>query len=68
MTFRVITFSLKYRGLERGSVEGLDTLCSFWLCIQWTQLGLLLDEVYERPLCLQQWLVIGGGGGGGWVL
>jgi len=57
MTFRVITFSLKHRGLERGSVGGLDTLCSFWLCIQWTQLGLLLDEVYERPLCLQQWLV-----------
>lgn len=41
MTFRVITFSLKHR-LERGSV--------FWLCIQWTQLGLVLAEVYERAL------------------
>lgn len=59
MTFRVITFSLKHR-LERGSVGRLDTLRSFWLCIQWTQLGLVLAEVYERPLCLQQWLVIWG--------
>lgn len=60
MTFRIITFSLKHRGLERGSVGGLDTLCSYWLCIQWTQLGLVLAEVYERPLCVQQWLMIGG--------
>ncbi len=49
MTFSVITFSLKHR-LERGSVGRLDTLCNFWLCIQWTQLGLVLAEVYERAL------------------
>ncbi|KAL1253239.1 hypothetical protein QQF64_017932 [Cirrhinus molitorella] len=28
--------------------------------LTWTQLGLVLAEVYERPLCLQQWWVIWG--------